>query len=156
MLARGTGERDSAGQVSALEIRMSDRGELVGSIPLFAGLSEKQRDSIERLFFQVERNDGDTVIAEGDDSPVNFYVITAGEAVVSVQGKEVNRLGPGDYFGEYALTKRRPRSATVTAEGPLEMLAISGWNFDHLLASDSGIRTAVEQAATSREAQGAH
>jgi CRP-like cAMP-binding protein len=45
-----------------------------------------------------------------------------------------------------ALTKRRPRSATVTADGPLEMYAISGWNFDQLLASDAGIRQAVEHA----------
>lgn len=135
---------------------MSDRGQLVGSIPLFAGLSEKQRDSIERLFFPVQRSDGDTVIAEGDDSPVNFYVITAGEAVVSVKGKAVNRLQPGDYFGEFALTKRRPRSATVTADGPLEMLAISGWNFAQLLAVDAGIRNAVGQAATTHQEQGAH
>jgi len=125
---------------------MSDRGDLVSTIPLFAGLSEGQRDSVARLFFQVQRSDGDTVVAEGDDSAVNFYVITSGEAVVSVEGGEINRLGRGDYFGEMALTKRRPRSASVTAVGPLEMLAISGWNFAQLLSTDPGIRRAVEQA----------
>ena len=126
---------------------MSDRHELVNAIPLFSTLSGEQRDSIERLFFHVARDDGDTIVAEGDDGAVNFYVITAGEAVVSVAGKEVNRLGPGDYFGETALLKSRPRAATVIAAGPLEMLAISGWNFSQLLNVDSGIRDAIEQAA---------
>jgi CRP-like cAMP-binding protein len=146
---------------------MSDRGDLVSTIPLFGGLSEEQRDSVARLFFQVERSDGDTVVAEGDDSAVNFYVITSGEAVVSVEGREINRLRRGDYFGEMALTKRRPRSASVTAVGSLEMLAISGWNFAQLLSTDPGIRRAVEQAiadhvavdelrSVGHESQGAH
>ena len=126
---------------------MSDRHELVRGIPLFSALSGEQRESVERLFFHVQRNDGDTVVTEGDDGAVNFYVITAGEAIVSVKGKEVNRLGPGDYFGETALIKSRPRAATVTAAGHLEMLAISGWNFSQLLAVDAGIRAAIEQAA---------
>ena len=125
---------------------MSDPGDLVGGIPLFSGLTGEQRDSIARLFFRVERNDGETIVAEGDDSAVNFYVIAAGEAVVSADGREINRLGPGDYFGEMALTKRKPRSATVTAAGKLEMFAISGWNFDQLLAADAGFRETVQQA----------
>jgi len=45
-----------------------------------------------------------------------------------------------------ALTRRLPRSATVTAVGPVEMLAISGWNFAELLATDPAIRQAVDQA----------
>jgi len=125
---------------------MSDPGDLVGGIPLFSGLTAEQREAIARLFFRVERNDGETIVAEGDDSAVNFYVISSGRAVVSAEGKEINRLGPGDYFGEMALTKHRPRSATVTAAGKLEMFAISGWNFDQLLAADAAIRESVQQA----------
>ena len=136
---------------------MSDRHELVRSIPLFSTLSEEQRGAIARLFFHVARNEGDTIVAEGDDGAVNFYLITAGEAVVSVGGKEVGRLGPGDYFGETALLKSRPRAATVTAAERLEMLAISGWNFSQLLAVDADIRDAIERAAAGHvgEAQAA-
>ncbi|HZS15314.1 MAG TPA: cyclic nucleotide-binding domain-containing protein [Candidatus Dormibacteraeota bacterium] len=135
---------------------MGDDVDLVGAIPLFAGLTEAQRGSIQPLFFRVERNDGDTIVSEGDDSAVNFYVITAGEAVVSVQGREINRLGPGDYFGETALTTRRPRTATVTAAGRVELLAISGWNFSQLLAAHEDIKRALQHAAAVHEAEGAH
>ncbi len=138
---------------------MGNRGDMVDSIPLFAGLSEAQRAEIERLFFPVQRADGETVVAEGDDSAVNFYVITAGEAVVSMQGREVRRLRRGDYFGEVALAGQRPRSATVTAQGPLELLAVSGWNFSQLLSADPGIRSALEEAVarhTADSANGGH
>ncbi len=146
---------------------MSDRGDLVGSIPLFAGLTGEQRESIARLFFHVERNAGETIVTEGDDSDANLYFITSGEAVVTKGGGEINRMGAGDYFGEIAPAQRRPRSATVTAVHPVEMLAVSGWNFAQFLSTDAGIRRAVEQAvanhvagddvrATKRESQGAH
>lgn len=84
---------------------------------------------------------------QGGESAVNFYVITASEAVVSMQGKEVRRLHRGAHFGEVALTTDVPRSATVTAAGRLEMLAISGWNFSQLLATDPSIRESLEHAA---------
>jgi CRP-like cAMP-binding protein len=137
-----------------MDIAMSDRHELVSAIPLFSGLSAEQRTSIERLFFHVRREDGDNIVTEGDDGAVNFYVITDGEAVVSVHGKEVGRLGPGDYFGEAALIKSRPRAATVTAAGTLEMLAVSGWNLAQLLEVDTAIRDAIEQAVAARSTAG--
>jgi len=126
---------------------MGDRADLVGGIPLFATLTEAQRGTVERLFFPVQRSDGETIVAEGDESAVNFYVLTSGEAVVSMHGREINRLQPGDFFGEVALTTRTPRSATVTARGSVELLAISGWNFSQLLATDGEIREALQQAA---------
>lgn len=123
-----------------------DPGDLVARIPLFAGLTEDQREAVARLLFSVDRRSGEVIVSEGDDSVANFYVIASGEATVSAGGREIKRLGPGDWFGEMALTRRRPRSATVTAVGPVELLAISGWNFAQLLATDPTISDAVERA----------
>jgi Na+:H+ antiporter len=123
-----------------------DRGDLVGRIPLFTGLSAEQRAALGKLFFSIERDDGDTIVSEGDDGVANFYVITGGEAVVTSGGREINRLGPGDYFGEMALVRGGARSATVRAVGHLEMLAISGWNFAEFLSADAAIGDAIKQA----------
>ena len=62
-------------------------------------------------------------------SGVGFFVITDGEAVVSVAGRTVARIGPGDHFGELALISESERTATVTAETLLRCLEIPFWDF---------------------------
>ena len=48
-------------------------------------------------------------------------------------GREVRRLGPGDYFGEISLIDGKPRSATVTAAGSLTTLAVPHLAFSEML-----------------------
>jgi CRP/FNR family cyclic AMP-dependent transcriptional regulator len=62
-------------------------------------------------------------------SGISFFVVVDGEAAVTVDGKEVGRLGPGDHFGELALVSNRERSATVTAVTDLQCLVAASWDF---------------------------
>jgi CRP-like cAMP-binding protein len=62
-------------------------------------------------------------------SGVDFFVIVDGEVAVTVDGKEVARLGPGDHFGELALIGERERSSTVTALSDVRCIAIASWHF---------------------------
>ena len=52
-----------------------------------------------------------------------------GEATVTVNGRTVRKLGPGDFFGEMALIDRDLRSATVTADTELRTLMLTQWVF---------------------------
>jgi len=56
-------------------------------------------------------------------------VIETGTAEVSVGGDSRRKLGPGDYFGEIALLSQAARSATVTAETPLQCWGLTSWAF---------------------------
>ena len=60
---------------------------------------------------------------------VSFFVVAEGEAAVTIDGKTVVNLGPGDHFGELALINNRERSATVTAQTPMRCLEIRFWDF---------------------------
>ena len=101
----------------------------LGQVPLFSGLSQRQLKRLAKLFKEREFRPGKPVVKQGDMSGVRFFVIVDGEATVSVDGTEVARLGPGDYFGELALISEQVRAATVTPDGPLTCKVIDFWDF---------------------------
>ena len=101
----------------------------LGRVPLFSGLSQRQLKRLARLFKERTFADGRSVVKQGQMSGVGFFIISEGEASVTVEGEEVARIGPGSYFGELALISEQVRSATVTAEGPLRCLVIAFWDF---------------------------
>jgi CRP-like cAMP-binding protein len=98
-------------------------------VPLFSGLSKRQLKRLSRLFKERRFAAGRPIVKQGEMSGVGFFVISEGEASVSVDGTFVKRLGPGDYFGELALISQRERAATVTADGPLTCQVITFWDF---------------------------
>lgn len=98
-------------------------------VRLFEGLSQRQLRHLARLVKEREFGPGVAVVEEGTMSGVCFFIVAEGEASVSVEGAEVARIFPGDYFGELALITEDARSATVTAVTPLRCLAIAFWDF---------------------------
>jgi CRP-like cAMP-binding protein len=85
---------------------------------------------------------GAVVMREGETGD-HFYVITDGTASVSVHGTPRPALGRGDCFGEIALLRDVPRTATVTAGQSLRTLALSR---DAFLAAVTGNSTSSAAA----------
>ncbi len=129
--------------------------ELLERVPLFAGLERKELENLTRWFKERRFQAGETVAAEGKGG-VGFFLIEDGEARVTVGGTERGRLGPGDYFGEIALLRGVPRTATVTATTPARLYALGR---DEFLSTVLGMRCAQREAArfaTQRLGHGAH
>ena len=121
-------------------------------VPLFSGLSQRQLKKLGRGFKERQFKAGTSVVRQGQMSGVGFFVITEGEAYVSVDGSEVARLGPGDHFGELALISERVRSATVTAAGPLNCLVMAFWDFREFAKESLKSRRHLEAAPAPRRA----
>jgi CRP/FNR family cyclic AMP-dependent transcriptional regulator len=98
-------------------------------VPLFSGLTQRQVRRLKKNFKERTFRPGATILREGEMSGVDFFVIVDGAASVTVGGKEIDRLGPGDSFGEVALILERERSATVTALDPVRCLSMASWHF---------------------------
>lgn len=103
--------------------------ELLLAIPMFAVLEQPAVERLSRDLISVEIAAGQAVITEAETGD-RFYVIESG--VVSIlkggpsplESREVNRLGPGSYFGETALLREIPRTATVVAVTDLVLYAL--------------------------------
>ncbi len=92
---------------------------------------------------------GEALVAEGEGG-IAFFVIEEGEVEVSVGGRRVRTLGPGDYFGEMALIDDDARTASVTGRTGGRCHGITAWEFRALVKSNADIawqlmRTLVER-----------
>jgi CRP-like cAMP-binding protein len=108
-------------------------------VPLFSGLSPRH---LKRLADQTEEQrymEGATVVREGEEGD-SFYVILEGEArVVASSGRTVNRLRPGDFFGEVSLLDGGTRTASVVAETPLTMATLSRRAFLKMIRQEPAV-----------------
>jgi hypothetical protein len=97
---------------------------------------------------------GSVVIREGEPSD-RFFVIAKGQAVV-VQGdtsgaeRELDTLGPGDYFGEVGILSGQARNATVRAKTSLEVLVLDDDAFRTLVASSQATGDQIGRVAKAR------
>jgi hypothetical protein len=99
----------------------------------------------------VERTfaDGEDVMVQGTAGD-DFQVVMSGRARVSQDGVVVAELGPGNGFGEIALLRHVPRTATVTAEGELTTFVISRLDFMTFVAGHPSAAAAVANVGRER------
>ena len=106
--------------------------DLIKSVPLFEHCSKSELAKIAQSADELDLREGKVLIREGERGR-EFFVIASGNVEVTRMGKPVATLGPGDFIGEMALLSNIPRSATVTALTPLDVLVITDRGFKGLL-----------------------
>jgi CRP-like cAMP-binding protein len=121
----------------------------LAQVPLFSGLAPRHLKRISELTEEQRYMEGASVVREGEQGDT-FYVILEGEAkVVAPSGRVVNRIFPGQYFGEISLLDGGPRTATVVAETPLKMLALERAAFLKIVEQEPAVGVKLlGQAAT--------
>jgi MFS family permease len=115
---------------------------LLRRTPLFRPLQPALLEEITSNLIPLQVAAGGTIIREGEPGD-RFYVIAAGEAEVSSGAQPMSTLGPGDYFGEIALLKDVPRTATVVAKTDLDLRALER---DQFLSAITGHPESAEAA----------
>ena len=91
----------------------------LAKLPFFRDLEGRELDRIAARL-QTRRFEPGAIVIQAGESGGGYYVVREGQADVSLpDGRYIRTLGPGDGFGELSLIFGVPRTATVTANGPL-------------------------------------
>jgi CRP-like cAMP-binding protein len=130
-------------------LRKNAKVELLKSVPLFSECSRKHLNEIAGIADEIDLRDGKELTKEGRPGR-EFFVLIEGTADVKKGSRRVNRLGPGDFFGEIALVRQTPRTATVVATSPIRALVITDRSFRSLLEHQPEIQGKVMSALAAR------
>lgn len=97
----------------------------LAALPLFSSLSPEQLQALATFTTIREQPAGTRVVEEGA-SGYAFFIVEQGTAVVTSGERELEVLGPGDFFGEICVKYEGWRTATVTATSPLTVIVMLG------------------------------
>jgi len=127
---------------------------MLRSVPLFASFSEEPLRTLTTVVTRRSVTRGTIIMAAGDPTD-SLYIVLSGRLKVMMSdadGKEVilTILGPGEFFGEMGLIDDAPRSASVIAIEPCELLAITRRDFRKCLAENVEMSMAVMRGLVRR------
>jgi MFS family permease len=122
---------------------------LLRSIPIFAPLPGTPLEHLAARLVPLRLGPGEVVVRQGDSGD-RFYVVVEGEVEVSVDGQVVSELGPGGYFGEIALLRDLPRTATATARTPVVLYALEREDFLAAVTGHAPSEQAAQEVVSAR------
>lgn len=125
------------------------KADALAKTPLFGSLPRGALVALAKATEDMEVEEGKVLAREGDIGQ-EFFVVVDGEVLVTKDGEEIRRLGPGDFFGEIALLEDVRRTATVTAATPLRFFVLTRQGFRGLVAHQPQIEAQVRRAARER------
>ncbi|TAL07452.1 MAG: MFS transporter [Chloroflexota bacterium] len=129
-----------------------ERLDAIRSVPMFAPLAPAVVERLAAGATAWTASAGTAIITEGEAGDA-FHLIVSGTVEVTIGGRVVRTEGPGDYFGEIALVRDIPRTATIVATTDVELLSIARDPFLAALTGHRASRTAAEAITTSRFAE---
>jgi CRP-like cAMP-binding protein len=121
-------------------------------VPLFAGLSSKEREKVARWADAVDLPAGKHLLDEGR-LPHEFFVIVEGEVEVLHDEKRLATLGPGDFFGEIALLEHGRRTASVVTTTPTTLAVMSPASFAAMRREMAEVALRIDNAIRERLAR---
>jgi MFS family permease len=118
-------------------------------IEMFAPLPAPTLEALAESLQLVPVTAGETVFRQGDHGD-RFYMVETGEIEIEIDGRATNVLGPGDHFGEIALLRDIPRTATARARKETQLYALERDAFLGAVTGHAGSSEAAETVVAAR------
>jgi serine/threonine protein phosphatase PrpC len=126
---------DAQGRDEKRAQRLQLQRSILARMPLFRPLNDREILRVLQVTDVASFRDGDTVIRDGERGE-ELFIVLAGEVKVFRGEHEVARLKPGEHFGEMALIRNQPRSATVISNGDSELIKLSRTEFFEIVRKE--------------------
>ena len=123
--------------------------DLLAQMPLFSACTRRELGQVASRTVPAELPSGSVLTRQGSAGGL-AYVIAAGHAEVTRNGRRLATLGPGAVVGELSLIDGEPRSATVRARTDLEVLEIDRRDLDKLLRKMPSVRRKLLESLATR------
>jgi MFS family permease len=123
--------------------------EALRAIEMFAPLPAPTLEALAASLTRLLVPAGETVFLQGDHGD-RFYIVDSGEIEIEIDGREANVLGPGDHFGEIALLRDIPRTATARARKETQLYALDRDAFLGAVTGHAGSTEAAETVVVAR------
>jgi MFS family permease len=122
---------------------------VLSKVPLFEALSVAAKEHLASRLGSRSVPAGATIVSEGEAAE-DFFIIVDGHAEVTKRGEHMRVQGPGDWFGEIALLRDVPRTATVTARDDMELCTIRRSDFLAVVTGHPAVLAAGEEVVRER------
>jgi CRP/FNR family cyclic AMP-dependent transcriptional regulator len=136
-------------------LRRDAKIELLKRTPLFAACSKAELRALASSADELDLREGTVITREGRPGR-EFFVLVSGTARVTKDGKAIAELGAGDWFGEIALLTDTPRTATITATSPVDVLVITDRRFRQVVETMPSIALKILASVADRLGRDAH
>jgi CRP-like cAMP-binding protein len=115
--------------------KLALKREVLAKMPLFSRLAEREMLRVMQVAEVRAYPSEQLVIQEGDKGD-ELFIVLSGQVRVSRGDVVLTTFGTGEHFGEMALIRSVPRSATVHADGDCELIAIRRADFFEILRKE--------------------
>lgn len=156
LITAGTVEAPDEDRAKKLQLRR----DILARMPLFRPLNDREILRVLQVTDVQQYADSETVITEGEKGD-ELFIVLEGQVDVMRGEAKLTKLSPGEHFGEMALIRSQPRSATVKSSGVSELMVIRRTDFFEILRNEHQLAVkllwqflgvlADRLAATSRE-----
>jgi MFS family permease len=127
----------------------ADELRILTSIPIFAPMPGASLEHLAGRLVPMRLDPGTMIVREGDTGD-RFFIVAEGAVEISEGGKPISELDAGSYFGEIALLRDVPRTATVTAKTPVVLYALDREDFLAAVTSHAPSVEAAEEVVSAR------
>jgi putative ABC transport system ATP-binding protein len=123
--------------------------EFLKGVEAFKNLTPHELTDVAERMTRRQFMPNEVIIREGDAGE-ELFLISEGEVEVDRAGREVARLGPGDFFGELSLMSGDPRNATVIATKPVDTYILGKDDFTAAIEASAGFREQLRRVYFAR------